>query len=75
MSKEPIVICILTGGKRYRVDHAGKTWRIEMHPQMGPCMLKKDGDPVQNYNYPTGFWSAVKKLENMDVAQRQRCEF
>ena len=68
------ILCLLTGGKCYRVKHGGRNWYIEMHSQMGPCMLKANGDPVQNYNYPSGFWKAVKHLESMIPAERQRSE-
>lgn len=56
-SREPHVICILTGGPMHRISVNGKIYEFEMHPCCGPTLLNRNGDPLKHQ--PTSFLEAA----------------
>lgn len=54
-------ICILMGGPdRTILDARGRKWTFEDHPQCGPVVIGKRGDPLENQPPESSpFWEAV----------------
>ena len=70
------VIHISQGGRIYRFEYESKMWHVEMHHWCGPCWLNSNLEPRKNPQPGPNskFWEAVKHLEAMPPAERQRCE-
>jgi len=68
------VLCVLTGGKCYRVQRGGREYIIEMHPVCGPTPMAHDDHARPLSSIPRGFWGAVDALKAMTSAQRQSAE-
>lgn len=55
------VVCVMTSGPTFKILVAGRLVSFEWHPQCGPTVLNKYGDPANKQPVTRDpFWRAVR---------------
>lgn len=64
------IVCLLYGGPARKIfDRMNRVWQFEDHPQCGPSVVDRHGDPLTNQPPESSpFWEAV----NLWYAQGKR---